>query len=183
MAAPVDQGTMLYKKAEASVQDTWSLYYDNETKRVLVDSGWASYADRNGSYKNDSGATLTPVRDLTDTATSGADSVAYTAGMETAYLSVTTVRGWYAYNGIGTSTIYSGAFRDGSGTGHTLSDKGARYMIRSIDGLNFGLTNGTMADSETVYFAESFSGRGAAEIPVLNRYTVLAAEARRRYRF
>ena len=46
-------------------------------------------------------------------------------------------------------------------------------MIRSIDGLNFGLTNGTMADSETVYFAGSFSGSGAAEIPVLNRYTVL----------
>ena len=173
MAAPVEQGTMLYKKAEASVQDTWSLYYDNETKRVLVDGGWASYADRNGSYKNDSGATLTTVRDLTDTATSGADSVAYTAGMETAYLSVTTVRGWYAYNGIGTSNIYSGAFRDGSGTGHTLSDKGARYMIRSIDGLNFGLTNGTMADSVTVYFAGSFSDSGAAEIPVLNRYTVL----------
>ncbi len=177
MAAPVEQGTMLYKKAEASVQDTWSLYYDNETKRVLVDSGWASYADRNGSYKNASGATLTPVRDLTDTATSGADSVAYTAGMETAYLSVTTVRGWYAYNGIGTSTIYSGAFRDGSGTGHTLSDKGARYMIRSIDGLNFGLTSGTMADSETVYFAGSFSDSGAAEIPVLNRYTVLGGVA------
>lgn len=177
MKAPVEQGTMLYKKAEASVQDTWSLYYDNETKRVLVDGGWASYADRNGSYQNDSGATLTTVRDLTDTATSGADSTAYTAGMETAYLSVTTVRGWYAYNGIGTSTIYSGAFRDGSGTGHTLSDKGARYMIRSIDGLNFGLTNGTMADSETVYFAESFSGRGAAEIPVLNRYTVLGGIA------
>ena len=84
MAAPVEQGTMLYKKAEASVQDTWSLYYDNETKRVLVDGGWASYADRNGSYQNDSGATLTTVRDLTDTTTSGADSVAYTAGMETA---------------------------------------------------------------------------------------------------
>lgn len=177
MAAPVEQGTMLYKKAEASVQDTWSLYYDNETKRVLVDGGWASYADRNGSYQNDSGVTLTTVRDLTDTATSGADSTAYTAGMETAYLSVTTVRGWYAYNGIGTSTIYSGAFRDGSGTGHTLSDKGARYMIRSIDGLNFGLTNGTMADSETVYFANSFSGSGAAEIPVLNRYTVLGGIA------
>lgn len=177
MAAPVEQGTMLYKKAEASVQDTWSLYYDNETKRVLVDGGWASYADRNGSYQNDSGVTLTTVRDLTDTATSGADSTAYTAGMETAYLSVTTVRGWYAYNGIGTSTIYSGAFRDGSGTGHTLSDKGARYMIRSIDGLNFGLTNGTMTDSETVHFAGSFSDSGAAEIPALNRYTVLGGVA------
>ena len=144
---------------------------------MLVDSGWASYADRNGSYKNDSGATLTPVRDLTDTATSGADSVAYTAGMETAYLSVTTVRGWYAYNGICTSTIYSNAFRGGSSAAHTLSDTGAQYMIRSIDGLNFGLTDGTMADSETVYFAESFSGRGAAEIPVLNRYTVLGGIA------
>lgn len=173
MAAPVDQGTMLYKKAEASVQDTWSLYYDNETKQVLVDGGWSSYADRNGSYQNDSGATLTTVRDLTDTATSGADSVAYTAGMETAYLSVTTVRGWYAYNDICTSTIYSNAFRGGSSAAHTLSDKGARYMIRSIDGLNFGLTDGTMADSEPLYFAESFSGSGAAEIPVLNRYTVL----------
>lgn len=173
MAGPTEQGTILEGRVEGSVATTWSLYYDNETKRVLVDGGWSSYADRNGSYQNDSGATLTPVRDLTDTATSGADSTAYTAGMETAYLSVTTVRGWYAYNGIGTSTIYSGAFRDGSGTGHTLSDKGARYMIRSIDGLNFGLTNGTMADSETVYFANSFSDSGAAEIPVLNSYTVL----------
>lgn len=173
MAGPTEQGTILEGRVEASVATTWSLYYDNETKQVLVDGGWSSYADRNGSYKNDSGATLTPVRDLTDTTTSGADSIAYTAGMETAYLSVTTVRGWYAYNGIGTSTIYSGAFRDGSGTGHTLSDKGARYMIRSIDGLNFGLTNGTMADSAPLYFAESFSGSGAAEIPVLNRYTVL----------
>ena len=96
----------------------------------------------------------------------------YTAGMETAYLSITTVRGWYAYNDIGKSSIYSGAFRGGS-TGHTLSDKGARYMIRSIDGLNFGLTNGTMTDSAPLYFAESFSGRGEAEIPVLSRYTVL----------
>lgn len=93
--------------------------------------------------------------------------------METAYLSITTVRGWYAYNGIGTSNIYSGPFRGGSSAAHTLSDKGARYMIRSIDGLNFGLTDGTMADSETVYFAGSFSDSGAAEIPVLNRYTVL----------
>lgn len=173
MAGPIEQGTILEGRVEASVATTWSLYYDNETKRVLVDGGWSSYADRNGSYQNDSGVTLTTVRDLTDTATSGADSIAYTAGMETAYLSVTTVRGWYAYNGIGTSNIYSGPFRGGSPSAHTLSDKGARYMIRSIDGLNFGLTNGTMADSEPLYFAESFSGSGAAEIPVLNRYTVL----------
>ena len=174
MAGPPEQGTILEGRVEGSVATTWSLYYDNETKRVLVDGGWASYADRNGSYKNDSGATLTTVRDLTDTATSGADSTAYTAGMETAYLSVTTVRGWYAYNDIGKKpSIYSGAFRGGSDTGHTLSDKGARYMIRSIDGLNFGLTNGTMTDSEPLYFAEAFSGSGAAEIPALNRYTVL----------
>ena len=177
MAGPTEQGTILEGRVEASVATTWSLYYDNETKQVLVDGGWSSYADRNGSYKNDSGATLTPVRDLTDTATSGADSIAYTAGMETAYLSVTTVRGWFAYNDIGTSTIYSSAFRGGSDTGHTLSDKGARYMIRSIDGLNFGLTNGTMTDSEPLYFAEAFSGSGAAEIPVLNRYTVLGGIA------
>ncbi len=173
MAGPTEQGTILEGRVEASVATTWSLYYDNETKQVLVDGGWSSYADRNGSYQNDSGATLTIVRDLTDTATSGADSIAYTAGMETAYLSVTTVRGWYAYNGICTSTIYSNAFRGGSSAAHTLSDKGARYMIRSIDGLNFGLTDGTMTDSEPLYFAESFSGSGAAEIPVLNRYTVL----------
>lgn len=173
MAGPIEQGTILEGRVEASVATTWSLYYDNETKQVLVDGGWSSYADRNGSYQNDSGVTLTPVRDLTDTATSGADSIAYTAGMETAYLSVTTVRGWYAYNDICTSTIYSNAFRGGSSAAHTLSDKGARYMIRSIDGLNFGLTDGTMTDSEPLYFAESFSGSGAAEIPVLNRYTVL----------
>ena len=173
MAGPTEQGTILEGRVEASVATTWSLYYDNETKRVLVDGGWSLYADRNGSYANESGVTLTPVRDLTDTATSGADSIAYTAGMETAYLSVTTVRGWFAYNDIGTSTIYSSAFRSGSLAAHTLSDKGAQYMIRSIDGLNFGLTDGTMADSEPLYFAESFSGSGAAEIPVLNRYTVL----------
>ena len=174
MAGPPEQGTILEGRVEGSVATTWSLYYDNETKRVLVDGGWASYADRNGSYQNDSGVTLTTVRDLTDTTTSGADSVAYTAGMETAYLSITTVRGWYAYNDIGKKpSIYSGAFRGGSDTGHTLSDKGARYMIRSIDGLNFGLTNETMADSAPLYFAETFSGRGEAEIPVLNRYTVL----------
>ena len=173
MAGPIEQGTILEGRAEASVATTWSLYYDNETKQVLVDGGWSSYADRNGSYQNDSGVTLTAVRDLTDTTTSGADSIAYTAGMETAYLSVTTVRGWYAYNGIGTSTIYSNAFRGGSSAAHTLSGMGARYMIRSIDGLNFGLTDGTMADSEPMYFAGSFSGSGAAEIPVLNRYTVL----------
>lgn len=174
MAGPPEQGTILEGRVEGSVATTWSLYYDNETKQVLVDGGWSSYADRNGSYQNDSGVTLTPVRDLTDTATSGADSTAYTAGMETAYLSITTVRGWYAYNDIGKKpSIYSGAFRGGSDTGHTLSDKGARYMIRSIDGLNFGLTNETMADSAPLYFAETFSGRGEAEIPVLNRYTVL----------
>ena len=174
MAGPTEQGTILEGRVEGSVATTWSLYYDNETKRVLVDGGWSSYADRNGSYQNDSGATLTPVRDLTDTTTSGADSIAYTAGMETAYLSVTTVRGWFAYNDIGTSTIYSNAFRGGSSAAHTLSDKGAQYMIRSIDGLNFSLADGTtMTDSAPLYFAESFSGSGAAEIPVLNRYTVL----------
>ena len=50
-------------------------------------------------------------------------------------------------------------------------------MIRSIDGLNFGLTNETMADSAPLYFASSFSDSGAAEIPVLNRYTVLGGIA------
>lgn len=61
MAGPTEQGTILEGRVEASVATTWSLYYDNETKQVLVDGGWSSYADRNGSYKNDSGATLTPV--------------------------------------------------------------------------------------------------------------------------
>ena len=175
--APVKQGTMTDGAIDKYPGTEWEIYYDNDTKRVLINYGWPNYSSRGGVITNDKGEDLTIVRDLTDTATSGADSLAYTAGMETAYLSVTTVRGWYAYNGIGTSTIYSSAFRGGSSAAHTLSDTGAQYMIRSIDGLNFGLTDGTMADSETVYFAESFSGSGAAEIPVLNRYTVLGGIA------
>ena len=171
--APVKQGTMTDGAIDKYPGTEWEIYYDNDTKRVLINYGWPNYSSRGGVITNDKGEDLTIVRDLTDTATSGADSIAYTAGMETAYLSVTTVRGWYAYNGIGTSTIYSSAFRGGSSAAHTLSDTGAQYMIRSIDGLNFGLTDGTMTDSAPLYFAESFSGSGAAEIPVLNRYTVL----------
>ncbi len=171
--APVNQGTMTDGAIDKYPGTEWEIYYDNDTKQVLINYGWPNYSSRGGVVTNEKGKQLTIVRDLTDTATSGADSIAYTAGMETAYLSVTTVRGWFAYNDIGTSTIYSSAFRSGSSSAHTLSDKGAQYMIRSIDGLNFGLTDGTMADSEPLYFAESFSGSGAAEIPVLNRYTVL----------
>lgn len=63
MAGPIEQGTILEGRAEASVATTWSLYYANETKQVLVDGGWSSYADRNGSYQNDSSVTLTTVRD------------------------------------------------------------------------------------------------------------------------
>ena len=137
-AAPPEQGTMLDGKVESDYTKTWSIYYDNDTKRVLVDGGWSSYADRNGSYKNDSGATLTTVRDLTDTTTSGADTAAFDKDMQTAYLSVTTVRGWFAYDGTAPS-IYSSAFRGGSASAHTLSEQGARYLIRSIDGINFGL--------------------------------------------
>lgn len=171
--APVNQGTMTDGAIDKYPGTEWEIYYDNDSKQVLINYGWPNYSSRGGVVTNEKGKQLTIVRDLTDTATSGADSTAYTAGMETAYLSVTTVRGWFAYNDIGTSTIYSSAFRSGSSSAHTLSDKGAQYMIRSIDGLNFGLTDGTMADSEPLYFAESFSGSGAAEIPVLNRYTVL----------
>lgn len=171
--APVNQGTMTDGAIDKYPGTEWEIYYDNDTKRVLINYGWPNYSSRGGVVTNEKGKQLTIVRDLTDTATSGADSIAYTAGMETAYLSVTTVRGWFAYNDIGTSTIYSNAFRGGSSSAHTLSDTGAQYMIRSIDGLNFGLTDGTMTDSEPLYFAESFSGSGAAEIPVLNRYTVL----------
>ena len=171
--APVNQGTMTDGAIDKYPGTEWEIYYDNDTKRVLINYGWPNYSSRGGVVTNEKGKQLTIVRDLTDTATSGADSIAYTAGMETAYLSVTTVRGWFAYNDIGTSTIYSSAFRSGSSSAHTLSDTGAQYMIRSIDGLNFGLTDGTMTDSEPLYFAESFSGSGAAEIPVLNRYTVL----------
>ena len=171
--APVNQGTMTDGAIDKYPGTEWEIYYDNDSKQVLINYGWPNYSSRGGVVTNEKGKQLTIVRDLTDTATSGADSIAYTAGMETAYLSVTTVRGWFAYNDIGTSTIYSSAFRSGSSAAHTLSDTGAQYMIRSIDGLNFGLTDGTMADSEPLYFAESFSGSGAAEIPVLNRYTVL----------
>lgn len=171
--APVNQGTMTDGAIDKYPGTEWEIYYDNDSKQVLINYGWPNYSSRGGVVTNEKGKQLTIVRDLTDTATSGADSIAYTAGMETAYLSVTTVRGWFAYNDIGTSTIYSSAFRSGSSSAHTLSDKGAQYMIRSIDGLNFGLTDGTMADSEPLYFAESFSGSGAAEIPALNRYTVL----------
>ena len=171
--APVNQGTMTDGAIDKYPGTEWEIYYNNDTKQVLINYGWPNYSSRGGVVTNEKGKQLTIVRDLTDTATSGADSIAYTAGMETAYLSVTTVRGWFAYNDIGTSTIYSSAFRSGSSAAHTLSDTGAQYMIRSIDGLNFGLTDGTMADSEPLYFAESFSGSGAAEIPVLNRYTVL----------
>lgn len=175
--APVNQGTMTDGAIDKYPSTEWELYYDNDTKQVLINYGWPNYSSRGGVVTvvvNGKSKELTIVRDLTDTTTPGADSIAYTKGIDTAYLSVTTVRGWYAYNDIGTSTIYSKAFRSGSSAGHTLSDKGAQYMIRSIDGLNFGLTDGTtMTDSAPLYFAESFSGSGAAEIPVLNRYTVL----------
>ena len=175
-AAPPEQGTMLDGKVESDYTKTWSIYYDNDTKRVLVDGGWSSYADRNGSYKNDSGATLTTVRDLTDTTTSGADTAAFDKDMQTAYLSVTTVRGWFAYDGTAPS-IYSSAFRGGSASAHTLSEQGARYLIRSIDGINFGLgaSGDLMQDSAPVYLgSRPVSGAGTVQIPAMNRYTVLS---------
>ena len=175
-AAPPEQGTMLDGKVESDYTKTWSIYYDNDTKRVLVDGGWSSYADRNGSYKNDSGATLTTVRDLTDTTTSGADTAAFDKDMQTAYLSVTTVRGWFAYDGTAPS-IYSSAFRGGSASAHTLSEQGARYLIRSIDGINFGLgaSGDLMQDSAPVYLgSRPVSGAGTVLIPAMNRYTVLS---------
>lgn len=179
-AAPGGQGTVTDGVIENYPDSVWELYYDNDTKKVHMNFGMPQYsnADRDGVFTNGAGKKLTTVRDLTDNTTTGLTTeTPYTKGMETAYLSVTTVRGWYAYNGIGTSNIYSGPFRGGSPSAHTLSDKGAQYMIRSVDGLNFGLTDGTMADSEPLYFAESFSGSGAVEIPVLNRYTVLGGIA------
>ena len=175
-AAPVNQGTVTDGVIENYPDSVWELYYDNDTKKVHMNFGMPQYsdADRDGVFTNGAGKKLTTVRDLTDNTTTGLTTeTPYTKGMETAYLSVTTVRGWYTYNGIGTSSIYSGPFRGGSSAAHTLSDTGAQYMIRSIDGLNFGLTDGTLADSKLLYFAESFSGSGDAEIPVLNRYTVL----------
>ena len=174
--APPNQGTILEGKVESDYTKTWSIYYDNDTRRVLVDGGWSSYADRNGSYKNDSGVTLTTVRDLTDTTTSGADTAAFDKDMQTAYLSVTTVRGWFAYDGTAPS-IYSGAFRGGSPSAHTLSDQGARYLIRTIDGINFGLgaSGDLMQDSAPVYLgSRPVSGAGTVQIPAMNRYTVLS---------
>lgn len=180
-AAPGGQGTVTDGVIENYPDSVWELYYDNDTKKVHMNFGMPQYsnADRDGVFTNGAGKKLTTVRDLTDNTTTGLTTeTPYTKGMETAYLSVTTVRGWYAYNGIGTSNIYSGPFRGGSPSAHTLSDKGAQYMIRSIDGLNFSLADGTtMTDSAPLYFAESFSGSGAAEIPVLNRYTVLGGIA------
>ena len=172
LAAPIAQGTILEHAVEQKIGDTQSLYYDNATKTILVDWGWSSYKDRNGTVTNDAGAVLTPVRDLTDITTSGNDGVAYTKGIETAYLEITTIRGFYKYDGIN-SSIYSSQFRGGSGEGHTLSDKGARYLIRSIDGLNFGLTDDKIQDSTPVYFVRSFRGNGYAELPALSKYTVL----------
>lgn len=174
--APPNQGAILEGKVESDYTKTWSIYYDNDTRRVLVDGGWSSYADRNGSYKNDSGVTLTTVRDLTDTTTSGADTAAFNKDMQTAYLSVTTVRGWFAYDGTAPS-IYSGAFRGGSPSAHTLSDQGARYLIRTIDGINFGLgaSGDLMQDSAPVYLgSRPVSGAGTVQIPAMNRYTVLS---------
>ena len=179
-AAPVNQGTVTNGVIENYPDSVWELYYDNDTKKVHMNFGMPQYsnADRDGIFTNGAGKSLTTVRDLTDNTTKGLTTeTPYTKGMETAYLSITTVRGWYMYDGIGNSTVYAGDFRGGSPSAHTLSDTGAQYMIRSIDGLNFGLTDGTMADSETVYFAGSFSDSGAAEIPVLNRYTVLGGIA------
>ena len=175
LAGPVDQGTVLqYSDYKQQNYTTLGLYYDNETKCVYVDSGWTNYGSRGMTHTNRAGTTLTVIRDLTDTATSGAES-AYTKGMEYAYLTVTTVRGWYAYNGIGASNIYSSAFNGGSATGHTLSDKGAKYLIRSIDGLNFSLVSGSngMADSDAIYTAAGYISEGKIKLPVVNSYTVL----------
>ena len=180
-AASGGQGTVTDGVIENYPDSVWELYYDNDTKKVHMNFGMPQYsnADRDGVFTNGAGKKLTTVRDLTDNTTEGLTTeTPYTKGMETAYLSITTVRGWFSYNGIGMSNIYSGPFRGGSPSAHTLSDTGAQYMIRSIDGLNFSLADGTtMADSETVYFAGSFSDSGAAEIPALNRYTVLGGIA------
>ncbi len=176
LAGPVGQGTVTnFSGYRDTYYSTMSLYYDNEAKSVYTDCGWANYSSRGMTHTNQSGASLTIIRDLTDNTSSGADATAYTKGMEYAYLSVTTVRGWWAYNGIGSSNVYSNAFHGGSASGHTLSENGARYLIRSIDGLTFGVGTGDggMADSAPVYSVADATTEDYAEIPALNVYTVL----------
>ncbi len=174
LKTPPEQGTLVNRKVETSVESTQSLYYDAATNRVLVDWGFSSYASRGGTVTNAGGTVLTVVRDLTDDETTGNDGVSFTKSIESAYLEVTTVRGWYKYGGIGEEpTIYSSKFRGGSASGHTLSDYGARYLIRSIDGLPFGLTGDKLEDSAPVYFGNSFDSNGTVTIPALQKYTVL----------
>lgn len=176
LGSPVNQGTMTDGAIDKYPDSVWELYYDNDSKQVLINYGWPNYSSRGGVVTNGAGKQLTLVRDLTDTTTSGADTAAFDKDMQTAYLSVTTVRGWFKYDNIGTSTIYSKAFRNGGST-HTLSEQGAQYMIRSIDGINFGLgaSGDLMQDSAPVYLgSRPVSGAGTVQIPAMNRYTVLS---------
>ena len=178
----LNQGTIsnaaLYQDNESNSTKTVSqfinLYYDNETKAVYTDYYWASYNSRTiPNATNASGAKLVMIRDLDDEAYLNGDK-AYAPDIKTAKLKITTVRGWYDYTDEfgekNTSNIYSSQFYGGSADAHTLSDKGARYLLRAIDGTSLkftGTNNAIESVGETKYFAASMESGRDVEIPAL----------------
>lgn len=168
-----EQGTIIPQTFvnDGAMGKTIWLYYDTASKSVYTYEYWSSYNSRPMTFvTNSSNDKLICVRDLTDTASAGADSVAFDAEIESAYLSITTVRGWYMYTDefgeANKSTIYSNSFRGGSPSGHTLSDKGAIFGIREIDGVSLNFSSGNIASTgDSIYYARDYESEPEALSP------------------
>lgn len=176
-----EQGTIIPQTFvnDGAMGKTIWLYYDTASKSVYTYEYWSSYSSRPMTFvTNSSNDKLVCVRDLTDTASEGADSVAFDAEIESAYLSITTVRGWLQYTDefgeTNSSSIYSKSFRGGSSSGHTLSDKGAIFGIRELDGVPLNFSSGSIASTgTTVYTAGDYESEQEAVIPALYAHNAI----------
>ena len=179
---PVDQGTIIegYSGYNNS-NDTIGLYYDTETNCIYTDVGWSSYASRGQTVTNQAGKTLTLIRDLTDGETDPSFGSGFTDRIESAYLKITLVKGWYGYTDefgeTSISNIFSAPFRGGSlnPPTHTLSADGARIHLRSINGQAMDSDGTTITNNGVnAYRAQDVSGIRQVSIPALDCYNVLS---------
>ncbi len=190
---PVESGTIswagLFTDTESNptktVSTSFEIYYDNTDKTVWVSNYWSSYNSRNIPIDRTNGTEKVMVRDLDDESKLTGGAPAFSADLRVAKLKITTVRGWYSYTDeFGESdtvnNVYQDRFYGGNGSAgkHTLSDKGARYLVRAIDGQVTDSSNGVIQNNGVVaYAAEGVETDGKnAIIPALTGYNVLSGK-------
>ncbi len=175
----VRQGTMIEQPFLNSMGVTVWLYYDAASRSFYCDKYWSSYNSRNMTFSYDGSDKVICIRDLTDVTSENNDGVAFDEDIDSAYLSITTVRGINNYTdefGDKINThVYQNAFRGGSGSGHTLSDNGAIFGLREINevSLNFNNLNAIKSTGKTVYVASDFESESKVTVPALDSYNAI----------